>query len=748
MGELQLWGGHECTVNRVGEAFFDQTVRSGHHGRISDLDLFADLGLRTLRYPLLWERLAPQDSALIDWRWSDERMGRMRELGLRPVVGLLHHGSGPRYTNLLDDGLADAFAGFASAVARRYPDIRDWTPINEPLTTARFSALYGLWYPHARDERAFWAALLNEIEATRVAMAAIREVRPDARLVQTEDLGRTYATRGAAHQASFDNERRWASWDLLFGRITPGHPFWDRLASFGFEERLKSLADDPCPPDVVGVNHYVTSDRFLDHDAADYPSQFRGGNYFTEFADVPATRAVVPAPAGLEGALEEAWRRYGATLAVTEVHVGCTRDEQIRWLLEAWDAAHALRERGADIEAVTAWALLGSYDWSCLLTRQDGCYESGAFDVSGGAQPRLTALGETVRQLATGSRSLHPVAQGPGWWHRDIRLLQKPFFRSVETPEPRARWRCAGAPAPAPLLITGATGTLGKALARTCEWRAIDYVLTDRAALSLDDPRSIEAALDRYRPWAVINAAGWVRVDDAESNEPPCMEANATGAARLAIAAANRELPFVGFSSDLVFDGAATSPYHEGCATAPLNAYGRSKAAAERNVLALPGNNLMIRTSAFFSPFDPHNFAIHVARTLARGGSFEAADDLVVSPTYVPDLTDAVLDLLIDGETGLWHLANPSAVSWAQFARMVATAMGLDEDLVHAVPSAQFGWAARRPAYVPLISRRGALMQPLDRALQRFAGMLRASAFEGESEGAPVAEVRSPQAAG
>ncbi|MDB5426054.1 MAG: dTDP-4-dehydrorhamnose reductase, partial [Phenylobacterium sp.] len=684
MPQLELWGGHECTVNRVGDLFHDQTRRSGHHDRIGDLDRFAELGLQALRYPVLWERADPDGRGDFDWRWTDERLARIRALGMRPIAGLLHHGSGPRSTDLLDEGFAKAFAAYARAAAERYPWVADWTPVNEPLTTARFSALYGHWHPHAADEPRFWTALVNQIEATRLAMREIRAVRPDARLVQTEDLGRTYSTRALAHQADFDNARRWMTWDLLEGRVTPGHPLWRRLDDFGLGERLRAIADDPCPPDVLGVNHYLTSDRFLDHRIGDYPPERLGGNDFMAFADVEAVRAVLPAPGGLEGVLDEAWARYGRPLAVTESHNGCTREEQVRWIREAWEAAQRLRGRGVDVRAVTAWALLGTYDWNSLLTRQHGHYEVGAFDVRSDP-PRPTALAAELQRLAGGGE-VHPGASGAGWWRRDIRLQFKPVFRTVEAPEPRPEWRTPPAPA-RPLLIVGATGTLGKALARACEWRGIDYRLTGRGELSLDDEGSIARVLEAAQPWAVVNAAGWVRVDDAEADPAGCMAANAEGAVRLARACRDRGLPFTGFSSDLVFDGRRDRPYVEGDAPSPLNVYGASKARAEAEILGLGGQALMVRTAAFFSPYDPYNFAAQVLRTLAAGQAFAAADDLVVSPTYVPDLVGAVLDLVLDGETGLRHLANDAAVSWADFARQVAGALDLDAGLVQGVPA-------------------------------------------------------------
>lgn len=729
MENFELWGGHECTLNRVGAQFSDQTILSGHQNRPEDLDRFAELGLKALRYPVLWERAAGGGGAF-EWGWTDARLARIATLAMRPICGLLHHGSGPPTTNLLDPAFPGAFAAFARAAAERYPHVQDWTPINEPLTTARFSALYGHWFPHATDERSFWTALINQIDATRLAMREIRGVRPDAQLIQTEDLGRTYATSALAHQAAFDNARRWMTWDLLDGRVTPGHWLWSRLESFGLGDRLRSIADDPCPPDVIGVNHYLTSDRFLDHRTEAYPPACVGGNEFMAFADVEAVRAVVPAPGGLEGVLEEAWGRYGKPLAVTESHNGCSREEQLRWVREAWRTSQALRGRGVDVRAVTAWSLLGSFDWDSLLTRSAGHYEVGAFDVRQDP-PRPTALAGQLAGLAAGVDAPHPASLGPGWWRRDIRLQFRPTFRSLETPAPRTTWSVDGTAA-RPLLIVGATGTLGRALARACEWRGLAYHLTSRSELSLDDDNGMLRALGAISPWAVINAAGWVRVDEAEANPAACMAANAAGALRLARACQTHDLPFATFSSDLVFDGLASRPYVESDPVAPLNVYGASKALAERSILQLGGRALILRTAAFFSAYDPHNFAAHVFRTLAAGERLEAANDLIVSPTHVTDLVDATLDLLIDGETGLRHLANQGAVTWAAFAIQIAKALDLDPTLVHGLPAASFGWAAIRPASVVLGTECGLVLPRLDAALSRFAQDIRASGFAGE----------------
>ena len=124
MNHVELWGGVECTCRRVDDAYSDQLTRSGHRDRLTDLDRFAELGLRTLRYPVLWEHVAPDSLDRPDWRWPDERLARLQTLGIAPIVGLVHHGSGPRYTALNQPNFAPELARYAGMVAARYPSTR------------------------------------------------------------------------------------------------------------------------------------------------------------------------------------------------------------------------------------------------------------------------------------------------------------------------------------------------------------------------------------------------------------------------------------------------------------------------------------------------------------------------------------------------------------------------------------------------------------------------------------------------
>jgi dTDP-4-dehydrorhamnose reductase len=732
---LELWGGVECTVNRIGDRYLDQLEWNGHASRIKDLDRFAALGIQTIRYPILWERTAPNGLEQADWSWADQRLSLLDDLGIRPIVGLVHHGSGPRDTNLIDPTFPEKLAAYASAVAQRYPWIIYYTPVNEPLTTARFSGLYGHWYPHAREDLIFAKALIHQCRATILSMQAIRRINPQAQLIQTEDLGKIFSTPLMAYQAEFENDRRWLSLDLLCGRVNVSHPLWDYLRCIGIEAaELLWFQDHPCPPDIIGINRYVCGDRFLDERLDRYPHSTHGHNGKHQYADVEAVWVCAEGIYDHATLIKEVWERYQHPIAITEAHLGCTREEQLRWLKEIWHVAQSLRNDGVDFRAVTVWSLLGTYDWNSLVTCANGFYEPGVFDVRSPV-PRSTAIATMVQALAAGQEYTHPLLDLPGWWQRSQRLLYPPVSYSptsdgwidvdlnavARSPEMKRIERMSSVSGSTPpLLITGATGTLGQAFARLCEVRGIPYYLLSRQEMDITDAMAVERMLMELQPWAVINAAGYVRVDDAEREPYRCHQINTEGATILAKACAERGIPMVKFSSDLVFDGNRIDPYLESHQVAPLNVYGHSKAIAEQQVLGVHPGSLIIRTSAFFSPWDSYNFLTIALRTLAAGETFVAASDAVVSPTYVPDLVNVTLDLLIDGESGLWHLANTGAIAWADLARGVADLAGLDSSGVYARPSKDLNWIAPRPAYSVLTSERGVLLPTLETAIDRY----------------------------
>jgi dTDP-4-dehydrorhamnose reductase len=701
---LEVWGGLECTVVRIGDRFRNQIAETGHTDRPADLDAIAALGIRTLRYPVLWETIAPDTPETSDWSWHDKHLGRLRELGIAPIAGLLHHGSGPHYTSLLDPALPELLARHAERVAARYPWIELFTPVNEPLTTARFSGLYGHWYPHGRNNATFLRTLVIQCRAVALSMQAIRRITPAARLVQTEDLGKAFSTPLLQYQADYENERRWLSLDLLCGRVDRSHPWYPAFLKAGISEReLGLFVETPCPPDIVGINHYLTSERYLDQQLKCFPSYHHSGNKRHRYADVEAIRVEhLAGQTGPLARLREAWERYQLPMAVTEAHYGGTRDEQLRWLMEVWNAANTLKKEGGDIRAVTLWSMLGCVDWNTLLTEKNGFYESGVFDARCNP-PRPTALASAAASLAATGEFSHPVLDRNGWWKRNLRFY--PYFkRSEQRPELCNRQQ---------LVITGATGTLGQAFSRICDTRGLEYTLLGRNQMDIADAVAVESALAQHRPWAVINTAGYVRVAEAGRDPERCFRENAHGAEVLAHACAKLGIPFITFSSDLVFDGSLGRAYVESDSVCPTGTYGSSKAEAERRVIQAHPQALVIRTSAFFGPWDRYNFLHDVLSGLGAGRRVEACDQTLVSPTYVPDLVNAALDLLIDRASGVWHLANQGALSWHELASRVADQAGVDStSLVKASGGGR--------SITALSSERGLILPTLDNALQRF----------------------------
>jgi len=672
MSPLELWLGIEATVNRTGNDYQDQMVLSGVQDRISDLERMVSTGARRVRFPVLWERVAPNSLEEMDWTWTDSRLNGLRELGVDPIAGLLHHGSGPRYTDLLDSQFPEKLARYAGAVARRHPWLEHYTPVNEPLTTARFSALYGLWYPHARDTTSFLRTLIHQLRGTQLAMQAVREVNSSAKLVQTEDLGFTRSTHKLRYQADFDNLRRWLSLDLLCGRVDTRHELWDYLLEHGLTERdLTPFLERPCTPDIVGINTYVTSERFLDGRLEHHSPARHGGNGRDKYVDLETVRVFGGFIGGFAARLREAHERYALPLAMTEVHLGCSREEQMRWLLEAFEAALELRTEGADVRALTIWSAFGAFEWNSLLTRREGYYESGLWDVRA-PQPRATALVSMAQHIARGETPQHPVLETRGWWHRPERLTHPPFGPARSS-----------AVEGRPILVYGPDNVLSQGFARVCQWRGLAFQIVNPLEPGEAD---LNAVLELEDAWAVVDVS---QDSDPEVLAQACLE---------------RGVKLLSFSSAAVFDGQKGSPYFESDLPNPSSV--RGKKALERETLLLETlpQTLLVRTSDLFGPWDLENPVQAALEAIHSGQPLEMLETL---PAYLPDVVQSALELFLDDEKGIWHLSNPGPSSLKEFTR----ALGAEETMDSS--------ATPKP-FIILSSERAWMMPSFENALERY----------------------------
>jgi len=181
-------------------------------------------------------------------------------------------------------------------------------------------------------------------------------------------------------------------------------------------------------------------------------------------------------------------------------------------------------------------------------------------------------------------------------------------------------------------------------------------------------------------------------------------EINHVGASVLA--SLSRQVPFVYFSTEYVFDGEG-GPYTEASPVNPVSEYGRSKARGERAVMEAHSRALIVRTTVVYG-HDPNgkNFLYGLRRNLAAGKRMRVPDDQISTPTYNRDLARAATLLVERGETGIFHICGPQLLSRYDFAVRCAGVMGLDARLIDGVPTAELGQKARRPLNAGLLTER------------------------------------------
>lgn len=274
------------------------------------------------------------------------------------------------------------------------------------------------------------------------------------------------------------------------------------------------------------------------------------------------------------------------------------------------------------------------------------------------------------------------------------------------------------------VLLTGAGGQLGRSLTRLLA--AQSAVALDRADLDITRLDAVRRAIDRHRPDTVVNCAAYNAVDAAETEIEAAYRGNALGPRNLALATAAASLPLVHVSTDYVFDGESTRPYHEFDPPRPLSVYGASKLAGEKAVRSLNPRHYIVRTAWVYEAAG-RNFP-NTIRALAARGPVRVVDDQHGSPTYAPHLAAAILELIRSGAYGTYHLAGRGGTTWYGLTRALFAALGLVAEVVP-VTTAEFPRPARRPRYAVLTTLQDpAIRLPAwEQGVAEFAQCVRAS---------------------
>ncbi|MEX1655766.1 dTDP-4-dehydrorhamnose reductase [Streptomyces pseudovenezuelae] len=251
-------------------------------------------------------------------------------------------------------------------------------------------------------------------------------------------------------------------------------------------------------------------------------------------------------------------------------------------------------------------------------------------------------------------------------------------------------------------LVTGAGGMLGQDVLARLSQSGERYVALDRKALDLTDAEAVSAALEEHRPAVVVNCAAWTAVDDAETREDEALAINGDGPRNLAAACARTGAVLLHVSTDYVFAGDATTPYAEDAPTAPRSAYGRTKLAGEKAVLATE-RGYVVRTAWLYGAGGP-NFVRTMIKLEGVKDTLDVVDDQRGQPTWSADLAGLLVELgrgALAGTApaGVYHGTSSGETTWHGFTQEIFRLLGADPDRVRPTTSDAFVRPAPRPAY-------------------------------------------------
>lgn len=367
--------GIECSYPTVenGKWRRDEMAATRHYSRwAQDFELAREVGISHIRYgpPL---HLIFNGPGSYDWSWCDEPMRELQDIGPEPIVDLCHFGVPTWLENFQNEEIVPALSGYAREFARRYPDVRFYTPINEMFVCARVSALQGLWNEQRADDGAFVRAVLNLASASVAMTDSILGERPEAIFVNSEssEFAQPCCPEPDIQKiADFENERRFLPLDLIYAHdVSP--TMRDHLRRHGVsdEQYRRFMAREVPRRTVLGLDYYEWNEKLIDRDGR--PQAL--GELF-----------------GWYVIADQYWQRYRRTMMHTETNRTDAGDAP-SWLWRQWHNVQLLRSAGAPIIGFTWYSLTDQIDWNRAIKDSFGIiFPVGLFDLN--RDPRMVGL--------------------------------------------------------------------------------------------------------------------------------------------------------------------------------------------------------------------------------------------------------------------------------------------------------------------------------------------------------------------
>jgi len=380
-----LIAGFDSTYLPLHEIDIVESIRHDHHWEQDLSDLRGHV--RSVRYPIRWHRVEAERGRY-DWAGTDATLRHLQELGLSPIVDLVHHTS---YPGWLDDGLRDrrfgpAFVRFATAVAERYPWIEAYTLFNEPFSTVNFAGHEALWPPYDMGLAGVARLVSNVLPALSEAAAGWRELCPAASHVWVDTCEHHASVAAAAEEhVALANDRRYVFLDLALGHdLDLSRPYLGALVAAGAETALTVA---PLQVDVLGLDYYPFHEWWYDEAGGRSPS---------------------PYPLGFARIAEQYADRYRLPLMLTETNVRGFPSDRASWLRYIVEQCEIAVARGVALTGLCWYPHVDSADWDSLLARPAGRIDPvGVVSaVGGGRQDTLFTTAWRAAAAGAGSRDL------------------------------------------------------------------------------------------------------------------------------------------------------------------------------------------------------------------------------------------------------------------------------------------------------------------------------------------------------
>jgi beta-glucosidase len=378
----------------------DEYQLTDHYERWrTDIDLFAHLGLRAVRYGIPWHRINPAPDVW-DFSWTDRALDHLLSLGIQPVVDLVHYGL-PSWIEgaYLHPNFDELMAQYAAKVAERYRGrIHTYTPLNEPRITAWYCGKLGWWPPSLRGWPGFLRIMIGVCRGIVRSVGATRAI--DDEIVHAH-VDATDLYEAIAPELQVEAHRRqeivFLALDLISGRIKPGHLLHGWMLKNGVSaSELDWFEEHAIELDLVGINLYpmFSEKRLLSTSSG------------TRIRMRYASAAIVERLADLY------WQRYRRPVFISETASEGSVRKRLAWLNESVDAVRQVRARGVPLFGYTWWPLFALISWGYREGRKDPAHylkQMGLWDLV----PRADSLDRVSTALVDRYRELVSAGAAP-----------------------------------------------------------------------------------------------------------------------------------------------------------------------------------------------------------------------------------------------------------------------------------------------------------------------------------------------